>query len=725
MMPGKIIFARFLTMVSHPVVLAVVAAGIFLFIFPGDFQRFRLKLTDSNRYEVPNRHSEYRDINGDGNVERVFSKNLTASASLVVLSAEESILGAWKLPGFWYTEPDYSLADTDGDGSSEMFAITVSPGDSVLVTHIDLASDTLPLTTRFICSLNRLNDTLDQLIEARGMLDVTGDSCPEFLFNITAGYTLHPRQLYAWDIVRDEILTAPLSGQPIRSQILAPPGEFSDGNPMIFIEVMATCNHSGPVPYSDTASYAIVYTSWLNYLFPPVYAGSAQSRTTTLPFNLNGSETILAITNHLRRISGRITFRLLDGNGRVIQVKENIDLSNSLDPFLWNGKIFLREYLNKSTNLYSVEPDLEVTLQLSLAGRYLPVDKSDMDLDGKEELIFLETGTGSVAILKDDLKSMTSSVIPWYTNPTPHVSTWNSEEGVSNIYFQFLNLSTLLEYSRNPFYPFRYTYYVGIFLGFTVLFLGLQKLFIYSNQRKRIREEEIVRLQLQSVMNQLNPHFTFNAINSIGNAILQGNNMEAYEYFTSLSDLIRKTMHNAFEPFKTLGEEIEFVKQYLKIESYRFNGRLKWEMKVHPNVDTAIIVPKMLIHIFVENALKHGIFHNAKGGCVEILVHPTSLGMLIMITDDGIGMVKASEINREKGNGLRILNGYLQLFNRQQKHTISYQLLDRGSPETGVSGTRVLISIVFRRDRQNTCPEYPEEAAEDIGKAVAGPDMAM
>lgn len=56
-----------------------------------------------------------------------------------------------------------------------------------------------------------------------------------------------------------------------------------------------------------------------------------------------------------------------------------------------------------------------------------------------------------------------------------------------------------------------------------------------------------------------------------------------------------------------LVSQIEFVKQYLHIESYRFNGKLSWDFQQDPTVDVELIVPKMLIHIFVENAIKHGI----------------------------------------------------------------------------------------------------------------------
>lgn len=267
------------------------------------------------------------------------------------------------------------------------------------------------------------------------------------------------------------------------------------------------------------------------------------------------------------------------------------------------------------------------------------------------------------------------------------------EQDHCEIFIQTLGYSYLLDYSQNSYYPFRWSYYILVYLMYALVFAGLQKLFVLRSKKKREIEDKIVNLQLQSIMNQLNPHFTFNAINSIGHAVLEGKNIEAYEYFTSLSNLIRKSMTNAFEPYKSLEEEVEFVKQYLDIEEYRFNGKLSSEFYIDPSVDTEIIIPKMLIHIFVENAIKHGIFHNKEGGKINISVNKTNIGALIMVTDDGVGMSKALEIEQHRGEGLKILDNYLQLFNRQHKHSVSYHILDRTNNETGQTGTRVLITL--------------------------------
>ena len=172
--------------------------------------------------------------------------------------------------------------------------------------------------------------------------------------------------------------------------------------------------------------------------------------------------------------------------------------------------------------------------------------------------------------------------------------------------------------------------------------------------------------QIQSVLNQLNPHFTFNALNAIGDAVQEGRKEEAYEYFSKLSDLIRSSMSNATRSYNTLGEELDFVKEYLEIEKYRFGDKLNWEVTLDPNIDLSISVPKMLIHIFVENAIKHGILKDNSKGCIKIKVKEIKNLNKIKITieDDGIGIEEEIIEGIDKGKTKEGSIGLLNVHNR-------------------------------------------------------------
>ena len=78
---------------------------------------------------------------------------------------------------------------------------------------------------------------------------------------------------------------------------------------------------------------------------------------------------------------------------------------------------------------------------------------------------------------------------------------------------------------------------------------------------------------------------------------------------------------------------------------------------------------------------------------IDISINNSSIGLLIMVTDDGVGMSKAFKIEKRRGDGLRILDNYMMLFNRQHKHSVSYKIIDCTNLETDQTGTRILITI--------------------------------
>lgn len=152
-------------------------------------------------------------------------------------------------------------------------------------------------------------------------------------------------------------------------------------------------------------------------------------------------------------------------------------------------------------------------------------------------------------------------------------------------------------------------------------------------------------------------------------------------------------METAVQARNTLKAEIESVKKYLQNEAFRYGDKLSWECTVDPEVNTHIPVPSLLIQTFVENAIKHGIFQDPRGGMVDVTILKSSVGVLIMITDNGI-VFDSYPGNRKISNGkLRLLDEYLEIYNRQQPCTVSYKVLDRAAIEPGRTGSRVLITI--------------------------------
>jgi sensor histidine kinase YesM len=140
-------------------------------------------------------------------------------------------------------------------------------------------------------------------------------------------------------------------------------------------------------------------------------------------------------------------------------------------------------------------------------------------------------------------------------------------------------------------------------------------------------------------------------------------------------------------------EELESTKTYLKNEDLGYGGKLVWTCSVEEEVNTGLIIPGRLIRIFVENAIAGGMIQNGNGGRVDISAHNTSLGMLIMINDQGIHFRDISLIREQRELRLRSLDQYLEQFNEKHPYLIHYNILDRNIHDPDKSGSRILITI--------------------------------
>ena len=211
--------------------------------------------------------------------------------------------------------------------------------------------------------------------------------------------------------------------------------------------------------------------------------------------------------------------------------------------------------------------------------------------------------------------------------------------------------------------------------------------------RKRVEaarlQAESYKMQLSAVISQLDPHFTFNAVSSIGSLIMKGEKEKAYTYLLKLSGLLRSVLTDSSLLLKPIREEVEFVTRYLDLQKLRYGNRFDYSMKVAENVDQNILVPKMILQSIVENAVKHGFENKKEKGVIEIEVNKVVNGNEFVVRDNGIGRKAASEVNSDgAGLGLRNIISGMEMLNKanREKATLTFvDLYENGKP----SGTEV------------------------------------
>jgi two-component sensor histidine kinase len=148
-------------------------------------------------------------------------------------------------------------------------------------------------------------------------------------------------------------------------------------------------------------------------------------------------------------------------------------------------------------------------------------------------------------------------------------------------------------------------------------------------------ESSLARARLHTLQAQLQPHFLFNALNSI-TALVRQNPPAAEEMLTSLSDLLRLALSQANQPWSTVREELRFLRLYLDIQQMRFGERLQFRQEV----DAAVLdcaVPTLLLQPLVENAIRHGIEPSGRTGTVRVAGRRSGSLMELIVEDDGVG----------------------------------------------------------------------------------------
>lgn len=230
-----------------------------------------------------------------------------------------------------------------------------------------------------------------------------------------------------------------------------------------------------------------------------------------------------------------------------------------------------------------------------------------------------------------------------------------------------------------------------------MLFFG--GVFAMSRRRKlqtiqNENEKKLAQYQLLSFKNQLDPHFTFNAINAIAAAVVKEDREVAYRFFVRLSSLMRRILQSSDKLTRSLEEEMAFVNDYLEIQKFRHKERFDFEIMVADDIDLTKEVPNMCIQTFVENALKHGLLPASHFGMLRVSIIKNNDYIHITIHDNGIGREKAREqATQTTGKGLIILQGYFDYFNRYNVHKMSWEITDLKDEVNRVVGTEVLIKI--------------------------------
>ena len=278
--------------------------------------------------------------------------------------------------------------------------------------------------------------------------------------------------------------------------------------------------------------------------------------------------------------------------------------------------------------------------------------------------------------------------------------------------------------------PFWYTWWfqlvvVSIVIAFVFLFIRYRIQLVEKRaqekmrQYKKIAADEKEKLELYQkasdmemrfLSSQMNPHFTFNAMNSIQKFILNKEPLAAQRYLAQYSKLIRRVLENNMKKFVALEQEIEMLELYLEIESTRFEKKFDFEIVFSVEFeDKEYEIPPMIIQPYVENAIWHGLANKENDiGKITLKFSLENECIKCVIEDNGIGREKAGKLKIKKEHtsvGMLITSQRLLQLHSNDNLGVKNTIFDVIDSEGFVKGTKVEVYLpIYKEDEIRKVP---------------------
>lgn len=229
-------------------------------------------------------------------------------------------------------------------------------------------------------------------------------------------------------------------------------------------------------------------------------------------------------------------------------------------------------------------------------------------------------------------------------------------------------------------------------IGALILLTGLI-IFIFRTLKKVQTKNK--KIALQSLRREMNPHFIFNSLNSVNHFIATNNELEANQYLTKFSKLMRGVMENSTEDFIPFQQELDLLQNYLALEKTRFADKFDYEVDVDETLNVhSQQVPGMLVQPFLENAIWHGLRYRTEKGFLKLSFEKEEQYLKVTIEDNGIGIEESKKQKTQhqktrEGRGMKNTLERIQLLNDLYKKNITCAVKDKENN----SGVLVIIKI--------------------------------
>lgn len=676
-------------------IVAIIAGLLLLFMLRSESVKlYPYSVETFKEFDNHIRHFYFQDMDFDGKSERMVITHYSDVNVLEIFNEEGAFVDVIKVQGSWLdNQPTFICDDTDGDGSSELYIFSVSH-DSILLNGYEFFGDGGHfLVNHYIDKYKDDEKTNNiRLVDVK-FVDFKMDGTTEILFILRAGYSLYPRKIYRVNPWTREMKStteslASYQWMHVSADTAGVPEKIVTGT-------AAFENYKGTdsVLFRDDVGRIIIYSPDLSRVL--MVKEYTENKSYVTPF-----------LKHC--IDGDFIFSF------IVEMKENV---NYLEKIKLDGETVLKKkILNGNLNCRLMNPILPNLEQIVLMG-----GDSLYFFDDQLNLQRVEVGVGkelftyqaqSIRNMKDVgfLPYLSDNQLVFRDRNMHKIAVYTPESVLNRRYqVSIVNQDPPDNYTialtnesenhyfklkRNPLYAYRLIFYMIIYSVLFGLIYLLFRVQVFLLTRRYVNKARITELQLQTVQNQLQPHFTFNVLNSIGSMIYKDQKEKAYEYLNYFSDMLRSTLLSRTRPDWQIGEELGFIGTYMAMENLRFDNRFEYVLEIRQGTDMAKLVPKLAIQSFVENAVRHGLMHKEGMGRLSISVGQTKEHLQVDVKDNGIGRLASRNLQRQQnGFGNKILMEYMEIYNRNNKVKFIFEIEDLHDKDGSAAGTKVTINI--------------------------------
>lgn len=230
----------------------------------------------------------------------------------------------------------------------------------------------------------------------------------------------------------------------------------------------------------------------------------------------------------------------------------------------------------------------------------------------------------------------------------------------------------------------------------SLLLVAIAGFFLYKKRRDALAEKEVAdfnakvaETELKALRSQMNPHFIFNALNSISDYMDKNDVEKAHTYLMKFAKLTRAILENSEKKWITLQEDLELIELYIEIEALRLKNKLFHKIDVDEKLDIEnTLVPPLMLQPFIENSIWHGIAPKDGQGNIDIQIKQENEMVVCAVDDDGVGRKNAAKNGSENDSmGVRITKSRLEIVNQLKEVKGSIAMFDK------VDGLRVELKL--------------------------------